>query len=368
MDYWAKITGSTVAVWARRGFGSGWVATDSGLVVTNHHVVGYDTSVGVAVRGSPQVAARVVFTDARLDVAFVYPTQSLGLPPLPLADSRRVAQGTAVAAVGHPLGLEFTVTRGILSSTTHTENEVEYLQTDAALNPGNSGGPLVDGLGNVLGVNTWLRSRGAGLGLAVPVHSFVDALRRFASAPNLDAASTAHTCEVCSTALDLHNDRCPTCGVVARFLEGRQRILRSPQLALAESAAESVLRRLGVNPNVCRIGDGRWKITGQHYDVVVRITDDERALLVQIPTARLGSGQHAHAYRFLLTANDESTGPARVTLDRDVVIMELAEPLSFVDSDQVAESTKRMIKQALRLAQVLIRDFGAKPPPRDEDA
>ncbi len=368
MDYWDKITRSTVAVWARGGYGSGWVAAESGLVVTTHRVVGYDTNVAVAARGHTETAARVVYTDAKLDLAFVLPAQPLGLPPFPLADSRRVPQGTAVAAVGHPLGVDHTVSRGIIASPQHTIRGVDYLQTDARVNPGNSGGPLVDGQGQALGVNAW-RPRGSNdLGLAVPVHAFLDALRQFAGAADLTSATPDHRCAICGTPLDLRSDRCPSCGALATYLEGRQRILQMPAIAHAESAAESLLSRLGVKPHVCRVGEGQWKITGQQYDVHLLVTASGRTLLVQVPAARLGPSDHEHAYRFLLTANDESTGTARIAVEGEVVRMELAEPLDFFDSEQVAESTKRMIRQALRLGQLLIRNFGAQPPPRDEDA
>lgn len=368
MDYWDRITRSTVAVRARGGFGSGWVALESGLVVTNHHVVGYDPTAALSGRGTPSVVAKVVYTDAKLDIAFLLPAQPLGLPPLPLGDSRRVPQGAVVAAVGHPLGLEYTVTKGIISSSQRTFRGVPYLQTDASLNPGNSGGPLVDGHGHVLGVNTWGQLRGHGLGFAVPVHLFQEVLARFAGPPlELGAKPLEHRCDQCGAPLDLRLDRCRSCGSLARYLEGRGRILRSRQIALAEAAAESVMRRLGVSPHVCRIGEGSWKIAAQNYDVYFTVIDDGATLLVRTPASKLSPASLEHVYRFLLTANDASTGSARIALDGDVVWMEIAEPLAFLDSEQAAESTRQLVRSAVRLERVLAAAYAAVPAPRDEE-
>jgi serine protease Do len=180
--------------------GSGVIIDPDGYVVTNAHVVAGADGARVTLASIPQteaggdsglggrkvVEARIVGLDPEADVALLKVPRS-GLPYLPLADSERVRQGQVVVAFGSPMGLEDSVTFGIVSSTARQfdpEDPIAYLQTDAAINPGNSGGPLVDTAGRVVGINTLILSQSGGnegLGFAVPsnvVSAVVEQLRR----------------------------------------------------------------------------------------------------------------------------------------------------------------------------------------------
>jgi serine protease Do len=167
-----------------QGVGSGIVVDPSGYILTNAHVVERATSVWVLIfrhRNMPfggagdaeRFAARVVGRDTLTDLALLK-VEVTELPSLKLADSDRVHVGQVALAFGSPLGLENTVTMGVISSTQrHLNNStpVVYLQTDAAINPGNSGGPLVDIHGEVIGMNTLIASQSGGsegVGFSIP--------------------------------------------------------------------------------------------------------------------------------------------------------------------------------------------------------
>jgi serine protease Do len=163
--------------------GSGIIVSSSGYVLTNNHVVEHATSVFVLIyrrRNQPsggleegqRYAATIVGRDALTDLALLK-VEADGLPSLTLADSDRVHVGQLALAFGSPLGLENTVTMGVISSTQRQINAtpVVYLQTDAAINPGNSGGPLVDINGEVIGMNTMIVSQSGGsegVGFSIP--------------------------------------------------------------------------------------------------------------------------------------------------------------------------------------------------------
>jgi putative serine protease PepD len=179
---------SVVSIATSGGTGSGFVITEDGYIVTNHHVVadaGAD-GVRVSLRDGREVAATVVGTSPAYDLA-VLDVDLTGLTPLPLGDSAQVVVGDPVVAVGNPLGLEGTVTAGIVSAvdrpvTAGGQDEVSFInaiQTDAAINPGNSGGPLLDASGQVVGVNSSIATLGVGatgqggsigLGFAIPIN------------------------------------------------------------------------------------------------------------------------------------------------------------------------------------------------------
>jgi 2-alkenal reductase len=169
------------------------VVSDDGLILTNSHVVtsAGDTTVGkvtaarsvfVQFRDGERVPARVVGWDPFTDVAVVRvdPAQHV-LKPLPLGDSDRVVVGEPVAAIGSPFGNESSLSVGVVSATqrsisslTSIYNVVDAIQTDAAINRGNSGGPLFDARGRVIGVNAQIRSdsgNNGGVGFAIPINA-----------------------------------------------------------------------------------------------------------------------------------------------------------------------------------------------------
>jgi len=170
----------------RTSTGSGFVVRQDGYIVTNNHVIdGADGSIKVLFGDGTILDAKVVGSTGDYDLA-VLKVDKTGLTPLTLADSDAVVVGDPVIAIGSPLGLDSTVTTGIVSAlhravTTSSESGtgdafMDAIQTDAAINPGNSGGPLIDGAGQVIGINSAIASTATegtqagsvGLGFAIP--------------------------------------------------------------------------------------------------------------------------------------------------------------------------------------------------------
>jgi S1-C subfamily serine protease len=162
------------------GLGSGFLIDSSGEIITNNHVVDGATTVKVKLNSGSTVSATVLGKDAVHDLALIKVNASdvSGISPLTLGDSSNVKVGQMAIAIGNPYGLDNTVTVGVISGVDRTlsnssTNLTGMLQTDAALNPGNSGGPLLDAAGSVIGVNTAIETgtMGAsarGIGFAVP--------------------------------------------------------------------------------------------------------------------------------------------------------------------------------------------------------
>ncbi|HEY4633401.1 MAG TPA: trypsin-like peptidase domain-containing protein, partial [Candidatus Limnocylindrales bacterium] len=162
------------------GVGSGFVFDASGLILTNQHVVADGGAITVTFQDGTELAGAVIATDDTHDLAVVK-VEATGLPTLPIGDSSALEVGQLVVAIGSPLGtFTETVTSGILSATGRTiEVGSEFsrgstrmtglLQTDAAINEGNSGGPLLDASGAVVGVNVAVASSAQGIGFAVPI-------------------------------------------------------------------------------------------------------------------------------------------------------------------------------------------------------
>ncbi|XVU22120.1 S1C family serine protease [Actinoplanes sp. CA-054009] len=172
--------------------GSGVVLSSTGLILTNNHVISSEGTVSVRLSNGTTVPASVVATDTTHDLALVQATGLTGLTPATFGTDDNVAVGDTVLAFGAPLGLENTVTSGIVSATdrsinTGTEQLSGLLQTDAAINEGNSGGALVDLSGHVVGINVAIAtasdtSTGSiGVGFAIPADTVTSVVKQLES-------------------------------------------------------------------------------------------------------------------------------------------------------------------------------------------
>jgi S1-C subfamily serine protease len=160
-----------------RGTGSGFILSADGRMVTNAHVVAGAERVKVTLKDGRTFDGKVVGVDSVTDVAVVK-IEATGLPTVRLGKSETLIPGEWAIAIGNPLGLDNTVTVGIISALDRSssqvgvpEKRVSFIQTDAAINPGNSGGPLLNARGEVIGINTAIRAGAQGLGFAIPVET-----------------------------------------------------------------------------------------------------------------------------------------------------------------------------------------------------
>jgi|GraSoi2013_115cm_1033766.scaffolds.fasta_scaffold04425_2 S1-C subfamily serine protease len=163
----------------QEGQGSGFIIDREGHILTNYHVIADARQIEVTTSEKKKYRAQVVGTDRINDLAVIQIHGDTVLEPATLGDSKRLAVGQKVYAIGNPFGLAGTMTRGIISSIRPVRGPNgnfidEAIQTDAAINPGNSGGPLLNSRGEVVGMNTFIFSeagQSAGLGFAIPINA-----------------------------------------------------------------------------------------------------------------------------------------------------------------------------------------------------
>jgi S1-C subfamily serine protease len=159
----------------QQGTGSGFIINSNGLLITNAHVVQGADKVSVTLKDGRVLPGKVMGLDTVTDVAVVK-VEGTNLPMVTLGNSEQIKPGEWAIAIGNPLGLDNTVTAGIISATGRSSSQVgdpqkrvNYIQTDAAINPGNSGGPLLNAKGQVIGMNTAILKNAQGLGFAIPI-------------------------------------------------------------------------------------------------------------------------------------------------------------------------------------------------------
>src|SRR3954454_6833381 len=163
----------------RRGAGSGFIIDPDGSILTNHHVVDRAERITVKLSDGRTMRARLIGSDPDTDIALIKVDGQSGLPVAPLGDSATLRMGEWVCAIGNPLGYEHTVTVGVVSFLGRKLFDMSldnYIQTAAAINFGNSGGPLINSRGEVIGINAAISSRASSIGFAVPINGASAAL------------------------------------------------------------------------------------------------------------------------------------------------------------------------------------------------
>lgn len=160
----------------RQGTGSGFIISENGQILTNAHVVSGASQVTVSLKDGRTFTGTVLGTDSLTDLAVIQ-IEADNLPTVKLGNSEQLQVGEWAIAIGNPLGLDSTVTTGIISATGRNsaqigagDKRVEFIQTDAAINPGNSGGPLLNARGEVIGINTAIIQNAQGIGFAIPIN------------------------------------------------------------------------------------------------------------------------------------------------------------------------------------------------------
>jgi serine protease Do len=160
-----------------RGTGSGFITDANGVILTNAHVIEGADRVVVTLKDGRELPGQVLGEDPLTDVAVIQ-VEAHNLPTVELGNSDRLRPGEWAIAIGNPLGLDNTVTAGIISATGRSsaqirvpDKRVSFIQTDAAINPGNSGGPLLNQRGQVIGMNTAIIGGAQGLGFAIPINT-----------------------------------------------------------------------------------------------------------------------------------------------------------------------------------------------------
>jgi len=355
-DVFERVRHSVLSVHAGAARGSAFVVTDNGIAATNAHVIGYAREVRVRTPTTNERSATVIHVDVPFDLALLVVKDPP--PPLPMSSLARVRVGEPVLAVGDPLGLPASATKGIVSSKSRVSRTtgLVHIQTDAALNPGNSGGPLVDARGHAIGVNTLVHARGESLGFAVPIDAVDQALRFLVDHPPTNPPTLVYACRTCRTPHEPATRWCPRCGGRTGFSGSLDDVRRDN----AASLVTLLLGTLGYDAGVCAVGDGVWRIVVQGAEVFIDVVGGGRALSFSSRLGVLPMNDPLPVMRFLAAANDRSVGPCRLVLDGRVIVLELLEPTEFPNIATMTSALQQMLSLAGTLTPLLASQFGVE--------
>ena len=281
--------------------GTGFYLKEFGLIITNEHVVRGNREVVIDGVLFPRQLSTVLFTDPRYDLAFLSFNEISEMPNAPLAKGKKINEGEVVAAIGHPFNLKFTATQGIVSNADHRENDIRYLQHDAALNPGNSGGPLIDAYGTVLGINTFIIHEGDNIGFSLPSTYILDALEAF---NNNNGGHVGSRCINCLNLVFDHEIKgqfCPHCGSKLR-LPSQEEEYEAAGVALT---IENILIKCGHDVRLARRGPNLWEVIQGSAKIYITYYEPNGLIAGDAVLCDLPKKDIDRVYEYLLRQNYE---------------------------------------------------------------
>lgn len=301
------------------GTGTGFYVKEYDMIVTNDHVVAENAEVTIAGKAFDKALSRVWYTDRKHDLAFLEAPKNIELPEVRLGQYDQMKDGDVVVAIGHPYGLNYTATQGVISKVDRIRDGLKFIQIDAAINPGNSGGPLVNMKGEIIGVNSFIIRGGDNLGFALPVNYLKEALQLYL--PNKGHASTrCFSCDYLVTAANIDSTKyCPSCGTEVKLPVAPE---KEVEAVGAAKTIEEVLKELGKDVKLAREGVNNWSVKEGSAKIKIAYNAENYfiagdAYLCQMPT---DATKIKPLYQFLLEENYRTEGLVLSCVKQNIVL------------------------------------------------
>jgi serine protease Do len=333
--------------------GTGFIYPNQKFIITNEHVVRDNKNVVIEGKLFPRQSAEVIYLDEKFDIAFLALPETNELAAGLKMPDKVIDLGEIVFALGHPFGLKFSTTKGIISSLNYTLDGIKFIQHDAALNPGNSGGPLLTADGHLAGVNTFIHKDGQNIGIALPID---DLNKMVAAYIDLYPEQTikCQACEFLLIEAKRHNDYCTNCGAVVKYFY----TIDEYEPAGMNQKIEEVINALGFDVKICRRGLSNWEINSGSAKVNIAYHEKSGFLIADATLCYLPKSSMDDIYTYLMKQNYFNKGMTFSLKDNNIVISSI-----IYDQHMHVETCKKLInnliKSADRYDNVLVEQFGA---------
>jgi serine protease Do len=351
-----KYQNAIIQIATSNGTGTGFYVKEFDLIVTNDHVVAENAEVTIAGKTFDKALSRVWYTDRKHDLAFLEVPKNIELPALQLGTYEQMKDGDAVVAIGHPFGLNYTATQGVISKVDRIRDGLKFIQIDAAINPGNSGGPLVNMSGEIIGVNSFIIRGGDNLGFALPVLYLREALQLYL--PNKGQASTrCFSCGSVVTSSTIDSAKyCPNCGTEVKLPEIPE---KEVEPVGAAKTIEEILKELGKDVRLAREGVNHWSV--KEGSAKIKITYNAEnffiagdAYLCQMPA---DPTKIKPLYQYLLQENFRTKGVVLSCVQQNIVLSRIIYDLDMTRENGAA-AFRELFQQADHYDDQLKKEFG----------
>ena len=333
--------------------GTGFYISEYDVIVTNEHVVRENREVAIDGQIINKQIADVIYVDPKFDIAFIKAPKALQSLDVPLEKMKGLSEGHQVIAIGHPFGLRYTVTKGIISNMIHEHMGTTYLQHDAAINPGNSGGPLVNLEGKIIGINTFIIRDGNNIGFSLPVRYLIDTLNAFIKGHHQPGVR----CNSCLNIVfesEVKEGYCPHCGAKIRMI--KEIDLYEP-IGISK-IIEEMLSELEFDVVLSRRGPKNWEIT--HGSAKINIAYNAKnglnicdAYLCELPSEGINK-----IYTYLLRQNHQLDGFSFSIKDQDIILSLLIFD-QYLNQETGVKLFKELFEKADYYDNILVEEYGA---------
>ncbi len=337
--------------------GTGFLLKESNLIVTNEHVVRDNKSVVIEGKNIKRQSVQVVMLDELYDLAFLnaanLDTSSLAVTNYGNIDDLKI--GDPVYAAGHPFGLKFSTTKGIVSNTNLSFSGIEYIQHDASLNPGNSGGPLYNIKGELIGVNTFIHRDGNNIGISLPsshLKKILDSYLDIFPAKAIKCASCQHM----NTQLKIKNNHCTNCGTAFIAYDEFDDYI---PMGMSKKI-EDIITELNYNVEICRRGNNTWEIKNGSATIQISYHDKTGFIIAESMLCYLPSSNIMNIYTYLMKQNYYNKGVSFSLKENNIMLSTI-----IYDQQLKVESCKKILSTLIKCSDkydtILIEQFGAIP-------
>ena len=333
--------------------GTGFYIKKHHIIITNEHVIRGNRKVVINGHGFTKQLSDVLYVDPKLDIAFIRPPIDAELPNVDLGKSNALIEGSQIIAIGHPFGLKFTATNGIISNVKHIQNDLHYIQHDAALNPGNSGGPLVGMDARIIGVNTFILRDGQNIGFSLPSHYLEETIKEFEQGGNIYSVR----CQSCSNVVfenTIEGNYCPFCGT---------KTVLPNQVASYEPVGinktiETILKRVGHDVELARIGPNHWQIIQGSAKITLAYHEESGLIIGDAFLAQLPRKKIKPIYAYLLQQNHEMENLSFSIKGNDIILSLIIYD-RYLNSESGEYLLKHLFTKADYYDNILVEKFGA---------
>lgn len=335
--------------------GTGFFLQKEQLILTNEHLVRDNKEVIVEAEGIPRQMACVVFWDAHYDLAFLQLKQPYNLPTATFRTDGEPQAGDEVLAMGHPFGLDFSSTFSILANNHHPQEDFHHYQHGAVLSPGNSGGPLFDTQGRIIGMNTFDMADGQELGVALPALFIVESLRLYQDAQLTTTSARCLTCRTLVAETQKNTPYCPKCGAYLQLPSECETF----EPVGTPYTIEQLLAELGHDAQLARRGLHVWEIQQGSANIQISYHEDSGLVTGDAHLCLLPSERLDELYTFLLRENYKDEGLTFSVRGRDIILSILIYD-RYLDIQADKKRFQQLFERADYYDNLLVEEFGAK--------
>lgn len=334
--------------------GTGFYVSEYDLIITNEYVVRDNASVVIAGKLFERQLAQVIYLNSMLDIAFITAPTNLNQLKQDLNSRSEPKVGDHVTAIGHIFGLKCEISTGMIKNLSFPKYDLNYFLHDAFLNPGNSGGPLIDINGNIIGINTFVLNGSNIIGLALPFNQVEQELKEFMVGEKI-AGVKCSSCAKIVFENTTKNNCCPYCRANIQMISD----IAPYETIGVPKIVEAMLFELDFNVELARRGPDNWEIFHGSAKINISYNNRNGLIICDAYLCEIQKNAEINVFEYLLRQNNEINGFSFSIKENDIII-------SFLIYDQYLnqETGVKLFKQLFQKADyydnVLVEQFGAE--------